>query len=362
MTIDEVLNPRLYRGLRHIFGEVKVRNLGQALVAESVQVRMSEGLRDQIVQYGESYLVCCPVCHEKSYSLSVNHSYGQRGPSGRPMFHLAKCFHRNCMADPANRRRFDASLRGVGVEIERCLIRPGRALSEEEMEMKWPSGMVRVDELPESNPVRLFFDQEGIDIKRADRYYQVGYCPVSEVSIARCRLIIPFLEGDKLAGWLARDPVPGPAVYFAAPGMPRTRLVYNLNNARAWQTGVILPEPFDVWRFGPMAVSLMDGTWTDFQFRRFQSAFPRQTIILLVDPARMDRNNVEKLENLLLGRFSGRMAVVHLPKGRSAHTWTREELRRFVSEQGAQRRIAVRYEKCVDSDAGKFASKKENQT
>src|SRR5262245_19573349 len=98
-----VLNPALYARLKRRFGEVKVSNRGQAMVARTVTDVISGQPRLMISRPGEQYRVCCVFCGDRRFQLSVSHRWGRRDELGRPLFFLAYCHNKNCTADADNR-------------------------------------------------------------------------------------------------------------------------------------------------------------------------------------------------------------------------------------------------------------------
>src|SRR5262249_38186697 len=141
-------------------------------------------------------------------------------------------------------------------------------------EVKEPGTVTRIDHLPKGHRARRFFGRVGLNADRIGKVYDVGYCRESKLSIARGRLIIPVRQDGQLKGWQAlridtpEEDEPTPR-YFTSPGMHRSQLLYNLDRAKEYETGVIVAEPLDVWVFGPMAVSPFGLGMSDTQRRLF---------------------------------------------------------------------------------------------
>src|SRR3954466_3005712 len=94
-----VLNPMLYRRLLRRFGEVRVRNRGQARVAPVRRDLLTDEAQVLVKQWGEEFRVSCCFCRDRDFQLSVSYLYGQRdGKSGRPLTNLAFCHASRCLA------------------------------------------------------------------------------------------------------------------------------------------------------------------------------------------------------------------------------------------------------------------------
>lgn len=215
-----------------------------------------------------------------------------------------------------------------------------------------PVPMTRLDRLPAKRTARRLLREFGLDADRVGRSYGVGYCDDVEERIARDRIVVPVRRRDEVCGWMAlvvadgdqRGPAAGlRARFLSAPGMRASELVYNLDRAREYATGVIVDTPLDVWRFGPMAMSLPGDLASDRQLRSIRSAFRRGSVILLVDQQRRGRHSVRQIVSFLERVMLRQFAIVELP--RSHRATSRSDLRALVFEQAARRGIEISYRK-----------------
>ncbi len=198
MADEKVLNPRLYARLQRVFGEVKIRNPGEARVVRASHFR--EGTT-QVVQWGEQYLVGCPFCRNAAYRLSISYQYGLSDEKGRPNIYLAKCHARDCLADRENRVALAAKLSDGRASPAEDRVRPGKVISDDERRIDLPGSLTRVDQLANNHSARLFLSDRGLDPDRVGRFYGVSYCADSDDFLTRGRLIIPVRQRNQLKGW-----------------------------------------------------------------------------------------------------------------------------------------------------------------
>ena len=351
--VGEVLNPYLFRRLQSVFHRVKVSHPGESMVARIVDGL--DGLRYHIRHWGEMYHIACPFCDDQ-YSLAVSHRYGQIDGLGRRMTYAAFCRRRECHSRPGNRARLYEMISGYGGALEEARIRPGREVSDERKAAALPEPMTRLDRLPDDHPARRYLVRRGLDPDRVGRVYKVGYCGQVGESLARNKIIIPVAECGDYKGWQALAIAPddirsaadaAPVKLYTAPGMRASAAVYNIDRARAYQTGIIVPTPIDVWRFGSMAVSPLGEVWSERQCRTIAAEFPDRCVVLLADAARLERPSTRRVIQFLSRRMSGRFAVVELADPRRRKAYDRGFLRDLVVEEAASQRVRVRFTKAV---------------
>src|SRR5262245_45733418 len=97
----KVLRPQLYERLKHRFGDVKISNHGQAI---RWGVRVVDGRPRRFIDkrhghhQGESYVVCCPYCHDGRHRLTINHMWGFYDElTGSRNLWLVHCFNEKCI-------------------------------------------------------------------------------------------------------------------------------------------------------------------------------------------------------------------------------------------------------------------------
>lgn len=353
--MPDVLNPYLYGRLKRHFRNVRISNDGQAMVATAVRSGINNEPRLSIAHAGEYYQVSCPFCNDTRFRLYINHMYGQKDAFGRRMKFLAVCYNDTaCMSKPANQEEFWERLNEMEDEIERATIYQGDIVPEEAQEINWPGPCTRLDDLPDDHPARLYLEARSFDPDKIARVYGVAYCHDSHYYTARNRIIIPVFERGKLKGWQARhigelnwkDKTKNhPPKYFTYPGMPRRVLLYNLDNAKKYSTGIVVEGPTDVWSVGPMAVCTFGSTMTPQQRSRFKTVFRRRTAILLYDPEAFASAATRSLVAYFKKHMPGRFAAIKLPEGTDPGSLDREFLRDYVTEKAARRGVEISFKK-----------------
>jgi hypothetical protein len=340
------LNPELYLRLKSRFGEVKVSNPGQAMVAETEIDFVTGRPRLMISQQGEGYAVCCAFCRDRNFRLSVSHMWGQRDEGGQLLLFLARCHSSNCLADPRNREEFIDSLGGRDGILETARIYPATATAPDPSAGEWPGKVTRIQALPRTHAAWRFLRRQGLDPDMVGRSYGVRYCEESPHAYARDRLIIPVCQGGQHRGWQALridgpDGRVGAGHYFTAPGMQRSQFLYNFDLAREYETGVIVVDPLDVWAFGPMAVSPFGVGMSEVQLRLFLVTFHRHSAILLLRPGDFGHEAAQQLiQDLVLG-MSGQFTAIKLPSGKTFASMGCDAVRDYAVEEARRRGVRV---------------------
>jgi hypothetical protein len=350
MVIENgVLNPELHRRLEQHFGKVNVSHRGEAMEAVEV-VDAATGIpRLRILKWGETYHVKCLYC--EAHALSFCHSYGQRAPASRLLTFLVTCHKNHCLDYASRKRLLHERLDPLG-DLADARILPGRAASPDRVLHHLPVPFARLDELPREHPARLFLNHAGLNAAEVGRDFGVGYCGRSEDALARGRLIIPFARGGLCCGWQAvhvqrfkwryigaiRTPI-----YLNAPGMRASACVYNIDRACGYRTKVIVDTPLDVWRYGPMAVSLPGRQPSELQLQRLGSEFCSGVVILLTTGARLEQPDWKALIDMFQGKLGDKFAVIPLPKPSYPIEYERKKLRAYVANMAERRGLRVAY-------------------
>jgi len=345
-----VLNPELYRRIRRAFGEVKVKNPGQERIAVTVLDVITEKPRLVVSQWGEEYRVRCCFCDDRHTQLSISYLWGQVDETGRPRFFLACCHNRKCLADRDNREELVERLNGRDGVLEEAEILPGKKPAPGPTPVQGAGEVTRLDRLERVHPANLYLRDLGLDGHKVGRVYKVEYCESSRFTLARGRLIVPVKQDDKLQGWQALsfdepDEDDDAPRYFTSPGMKISRLLYNFDRAKAYETGVIVPEPLDVWAFGAMAVSPFGRPMSEAQRRLFLTVFYKRSAVLPLRTEEAGTAEMNETVRALTQGMSGQLAVVTLPRGKDAASLGRVVLREYVNEKARAQRVRVRYKK-----------------
>lgn len=341
MNQSTALNPALYRRLLSRFGDVKIRNEGQARVARQRR-DLDDNLVTRVEQWGEQYHVACPFC--RAGDLAVSYMYAQPDASGRPMLYLAKCFGKDCLGSSRNRDALAGMLKARDEWLTEARVLPGKVLSEEERIPKLPSPLTRLDDLPKGHPARRWLKGQGFYPDQLARLYGLAFCPKSDDSLASNRIIVPITMREKHRGWqaLTMSPV-AKYKYLSASGMNTSELIYNLDKARCYETPVIVREPLDVWAFGRMALCPLGDSVSDRQLSILKSALRKKDAVLLYPRQERDHPAIQRLRNHLEWGRDGTLLPVEygkqIPEGRTGRT----ALRELIAEEAAKRGIVISY-------------------
>lgn len=360
------LNPVLYSRLRALFGRVKVKNKGEAMVASPYFDEATRRPRLAIGHLGEYYDVCCPFCGDQRFRLSISHRYGCRGDDGRSYWFLAYCFNEDCLT-PGGGHDHDlkdmVSARGL-VRLHEAPLRQGVEVSPENRVSVPPGPCRRLDALPYDHRACQYLRARGYDPGRLARAYGVAYCESSQWTHAARRIVAPVVIGGKLRGWQARyvgelpwkDPARRaglPPKWYTDPAMKTSRWLYNLDTASRFRTGVIVEGLGDVWGFGPMAAGTFGSSLSDLQVKHVEQHWKRDgcSVVLLWDPDTWEpkKNRPEPAVEHAIAKLTaafpkGQFAAVRLPDGADPGSFGRKPVREFVEDEAAKQGVAVSWE------------------
>lgn len=356
--MQDPLNPILFERLKRLFGRVRISNPGQAMVASYRQ--KSDGYKAmEILNPGEYYQVCCPRCNDTRFRLYINHRWGHRDPqNGSLNMWLVVCYNEDCYTSEEARLDLYEQVAGIDrVTLNNSTIREGEVVTIAR-EMVLPGTHYPLHTLPETHPANAYLAGRFYDPERLGRFYNVGYCPDSHYFLARNRIIAPVYQDKVLKGWQARHigdldwkAEDAPPKWWSCPGMDRSKLLYNLDNALQYRTGVLVEGPGDVWSFGPMAMACFGSTITGVQQKLFAAAFSRGSGVLLLDPdVRKTESKLRKVEEIaesyrLKKAFQYGIAVVWLPDGTDPGSLERKFLREYVADEAGKQGVKVDWRK-----------------
>lgn len=334
-----------------MFGSVKVSNEGESMIAAYRPDLLSNKLRLHITHPGEYYQVSCPRCTDTRHRLYINHRWGIKDENGHTNLWLAVCFNEDCYSDFHRRVDLFEDVGGMDMgELSHAKPRRGKVISEEARKVTLPGPLIRLDELPDDHPACAYLANRFYDPQRLGRFYGVAYCPTSMYYLAKHRIIAPINMGGKLVGWQARyigemnwKKKGAPPKWWSCPQMKRSRILYNLDYAKKYRTGVIVEGPGDVWGVGPMGVATFGDTMTEMQRRLFVQAFKGQHVVLLYDPEAMVKRSTEKLVEFLRKEFGDKFAPIVLPKGTDPGGLDRKFLRNFLREEARNQSVKLSF-------------------
>jgi hypothetical protein len=262
------LRPFLYNRLRLLFRHVEIAKEGMGIEGVLVPDLMARsGQRLELEEWGENYVVSCPYCGDTRERLSIGHRWGYYDERTKNRnWWMIKCYNEDCLSDHAKRmhladRVYNEAELSYGKANDTLVMTPTLHRSNYAAEIPGPSTLVG-DLLP-NHPARNYLESRGFDPVEISKLYGVRYCADSaRFPKATNRLVMPVWSGGSLVGWQARyigdrDEWKTTAKYYSAPGMRKSRALYNLDaEALLDRRLVVLMEgPTDVWRYGPQAVA-----------------------------------------------------------------------------------------------------------
>lgn len=349
----DVLNRRLYRRLGERFGNVKVSNQGQAMACQPGHD--FDGKPVLFIGHpGEYYQVCCPFCRDTRHRLYVNHRFGQADSTGRRLLFLAICYNENCLSRSDNLTDFVDRLDSEF--IAEAVVKKGVDVPEELREVLPPGPTIPVGRLRRTHPARVYLQSRGFDPDELDAKFGVTYCTGSRYSFARDRLIFSVYERGLLKGWQARyvgeldwkgeKKRELPPKYFNTPDAHfKSKVIFNWDRMRQWQTGVVVEGPMDVFRFGSMAGCIFGNSMSPEQRKKFLAVFRKRTGVLLLDPEEFESKSTLATVSYMQKEMPGRFCAVRLPAGTDPGSLGREFLRAFVKQEAAAQGVKVVYRK-----------------
>lgn len=303
------LNPSLYGALKGRFGTVKISNEGCRYRARPY---MSGGRkREQKVDPGEQYRVCCPYCNDKRYRLYVSYMWRTLDGNGRMSYRgMAHCQNEKCsMEGLEDELRVYVRLRTT--VMHRPTDEPLVMTAEDFKEVTLPGTCVPLNMLPVNHAAiryiegRDFTWQElhetwGVQFCTHAEQDQEGFIPGTKIhaGLVRNRLIVPICWLGKQIGWQSRainehsEPK-----YYTMPGLPKSRILFNGDRAKEHKFGVVVEGVFDAFRVGTRAVALLGKNMSVPQRELAHAYWATGALCVMLDADAID--DMEVLQNLI---------------------------------------------------------------
>ena len=291
-SFSRPLNRDLHRLLAHTFGKVTIGNAGLALVA-APYLDSAGRQRLNIHEHGETCKVNCPYCHDTQQRLWINHRYGQHGPDGQRMIHLAKCFNENCLANWENRKDLDDKIFGFMNLAQRknyyMQVDPGHTEPVRTGPAKPPGMLVSLLQLQPNHPAVQYMIERRYTPEMLQRY-QITYCIEADREFygAQGRIIFPIYFDNVLVGWQGRyvgkKPPEGVPKYYTMKGMQKTAILYNYDAAKHKSFVVVVEGVTDVHSLGDNGVALLGKSLSSNQRMLLQRTWADKPIVFLLDP------------------------------------------------------------------------------
>lgn len=341
------LNVSLYNALCRAFKRVKItRPNQQAHGTRVVRIDPLTGrsralLRTLAGGSGEEYLVCCPFCNDKRFRLSINHRWGVYDPqcNGRNL-HLAICYNEDCLSDPENRRRLWEI---VSLHMTFEPVRPAASdnsfqESNDLLKEVDPPGFIRpLSSLPEHHPAVQYVRRRGFDERYLTDIFRIGYVVNSHRFHYVNRLYVPVYFQGRLCGWQLRAIDDSQPRWYSCPGMPKTRLLYNWDNALGQEVKILVEGATSCWAVGIQGVASFGKTISTHQFVLLDKAMAsaNSRLILLLDPDPRPVHGEHHIDKAyrasqLFTHLKGKVMAVWLPEGKDPADFRPRQLREYI--------------------------------
>lgn len=349
MSITDPLNPALYRNLKRLFGTVRTASDGVAMSGYYAPCCTEPGDKFYVQNWGETYKVCCNICNDTRYRLHISHRWGKTDDRGRRNLWMAICFNEKCYADgTAAEKLFDKISLG-GETIHDAVLNPG--IEQKTKKLVEPPGPITpLHHLPPDHPANLYLATRFFDPEKLGRYYHAGYCDDSMFYLAAGRIYIPLFENNQLRSWQMRfigeqdwhEKGHAPK-YWNCPHAMKSWLVYNLDNAKRYRTGVVMEGSMKVWNLGPMGMATWGWQISEKQQELLQPHFADYSLVLLADPEVHQSEDTRKkylaaYDRLKTGKFRHGIAVIVPPEppDNMDRMWLREYIEKEARGQGVK--------------------------
>lgn len=200
-----VLNPKLYRYLQRRFGEVRVVKAGET------RVEHWDGRENVVDRAGESYDLCCPLCGDNRYRLSISYLWLTQPDRTRTrrITSLAHCYNEDCgvreeeFYGPIMQALDSDSFDGLLEAVEALQPPPPPRVA-----VRLPTNRVLLRDLPPDHPALEFLREKYRDFSvPLFEQYQAEFCWQGDAvyPMAGQRVIFPVYDGQELVGWQGRS-------------------------------------------------------------------------------------------------------------------------------------------------------------
>lgn len=290
---NNVMCPALYRRLEAISPPVVVANAGQPARVQTYYQHDNSSYT-QVNDGGEYYRINCPYCRETRKRLWVSHIFGTPDANGRMMRFLACCYNENCLSQYENFQDFcnrTLGLQNVNVRDRQAFeIRETWPTDDASTQAVMPEEVIPLTQLmaamPNHEAVRYMCDERGYSYAELQKY-EVSYCIRStRFPAAAGRIIFPIRFQSQFVGWQGRciGQATSGGKYYTMPGMRKSHLLYNYDNAKTKPFVVVVEGVTDCHVLGDYGVAIFGKTLSALQRNILMATWPGRPIILLLDP------------------------------------------------------------------------------
>jgi hypothetical protein len=260
--------------------------------------RVFPEVRESWGKNGKEYNVHCPFNHQKGgiYKLYINSDTG--------VYHCQDCkakgnawekFFESIVASKYGHLRLlrDRDIAPRNYTARQFFARDGSAIRwGEKRPILAPGSTVELAELSAQHPAYEYLLRRGMDpgeFANPGHPFHALYCTKGQIEVlsgrckAEARIIYPVFDNDEPGGWTARliDRIDADGrrhvwngrdwletlrldngkwsdfevpKWFHLPSMPKSSLLYNFDQAKTYDVGILTEGPFDVHKVGPFGV------------------------------------------------------------------------------------------------------------
>lgn len=285
-----VLNPHLYAVLQHRYGEVRVFN-------ENVR-RVEDRITGRVIEGGESYSVCCPLCGDQRFRLSISYLWLTTRPlSKRRITALANCYNEQCRVrsrefwEPIAQDVEDAHM-GL-LDVDSAALKKVSARSQFRGSIPLPKGCVPLTELPTDHLSWQFLRDHYGFRDQFIRYMAHGYdLQFAEehddmFPSAQGRIIFPIVTEKGVIAWQGRATGKSRTKWFLPPGF--VKVFYNGYRVLPHQTPILCEGITNAIVCGPTGVAMFGKHLNSIRAEEFSERW--RSVIIATDPDTFCPNN-----------------------------------------------------------------------
>lgn len=337
--MEILLNPAFHMRLQREFGRVRVDSRGSRLQSVPALYNGRDSFR--IVAYGETYNVNCPFCGDDRGRLSFSYYYPDAD-------YLVRCHNDTaCMEEQDNRQLLRDRILGIDRPLTPTEHGPEPAQPLGTAPREPPGEIIPISALPERDPARMYLCiRRGFSIATLD-HYLVGWCYRSDNQHVRDRIVIPVFYCGRYVGCLARradDNTPKHmGKYYNQPGMPKSQLLYNYDNAKDNQFVVLVEGAADVWRIGDHAVGIFGSKLSYAQAQLIASTWFGKPVLLLLDADTAGEKGEDDALALLGGMTTSPVVPLRMPRGCDPADMDGDAVRNIIDAQARQAGLVLEW-------------------
>lgn len=304
-----MLNEQLFRKLQKLFKNVDVIQAGVPAQIEERSGLALNGWKISPGGSGQQYRVGCPFCGDAKKHLYISHvSYANVSLNGVSMGKsglLAKCFRRDCLADPVKRAQLDQIIQSTVVDTNvdiRLAVVQDNSQFKPKYDVKntptlqgirsWYKDYTPIDQHCQNEQVLSYLQDRGVSLQTAKKF-KLGYGVAHSATTGTAYLngapfiMLPVIQPAALKGVQLRalpQYITGDfPKYLFHSACKRNLMLYNRQQAAKFRVCVITEGAFDALKVGPPAIATFGHTPSKIQLRHIEVDHQQGGVIWLPD-------------------------------------------------------------------------------